>query len=88
MFSTFDLCLLLYVIRHAGWLKHCNLFNVSLQCHNKCCILFDITAELIGAYVYTLLTLKASPLLQFHRLTVTSKQSLLVYLSLSPLQIA
>ncbi len=25
MFSTFDLCLLLYVIRLAGWLKHCNL---------------------------------------------------------------
>jgi len=25
MFSTFDLRLLLYVIRLAGWLKHCNL---------------------------------------------------------------
>ncbi len=25
MLSTFDLCLLLYVIRLAGWLKHCNL---------------------------------------------------------------
>ncbi len=25
MFSTFDLCLLLYVIRLDGWLKHCNL---------------------------------------------------------------
>ena len=25
MFFTFDLCLLLYVIRLAGWLKHCNL---------------------------------------------------------------
>ena len=25
MFSTFDLCLLLYVIRLAGCLKHCNL---------------------------------------------------------------
>ena len=23
MFSTFDLCLLLYVLRLAGWLKHC-----------------------------------------------------------------
>ena len=31
MFSTFDLCLLLYVIRLAGWLKHCNLSNVSLS---------------------------------------------------------
>ncbi len=28
MFSTFDLCLLLYVIRLAGWLKHCN-FSLS-----------------------------------------------------------
>ncbi len=28
MFSTFDLCLLLYVIRLAGWLKHC---SVSLS---------------------------------------------------------
>ncbi len=25
MFSTFDLCLLLYVIGLAGWLKHCSL---------------------------------------------------------------
>ncbi len=25
MFSTFDLCLLLYVIRLAGWLKHLSL---------------------------------------------------------------
>ncbi len=25
MFSTFDLCLLLCVIRLAGWLKHCNI---------------------------------------------------------------
>ena len=25
MLSTFDHCLLLYVIRLAGWLKHCNL---------------------------------------------------------------
>ncbi len=24
-YNTFDLCLLLYVIRLAGWLKHCNL---------------------------------------------------------------
>jgi len=31
MFSTFDLCLLLYVIRLAGWLKHCNL-SLSLAC--------------------------------------------------------
>ena len=30
MFSTFDLCLLLYVIRLAGWLKHCNL-SLSLS---------------------------------------------------------
>jgi len=30
MFSTFDLCLLLYVIRLAGWLKHCNL-SLSLE---------------------------------------------------------
>ena len=25
MSSRFDICLLLYVIRLAGWLKHCNL---------------------------------------------------------------
>ena len=25
MSSRFDVCLLLYVIRLAGWLKHCNL---------------------------------------------------------------
>ena len=31
MFSTFDLCLLLYVIRLAGWLKHCNLSLSLLQ---------------------------------------------------------
>ncbi len=30
MFSTFDLCLLLYVIRLAGWLKHCDL-SLSLM---------------------------------------------------------
>ncbi len=30
MFSTFDLRLLLYVIRLAGWLKHCNL-SLSLS---------------------------------------------------------
>ena len=30
MLTTFDLCLLLYVIRLAGWLKHCNL-SVSLS---------------------------------------------------------
>ena len=30
MFFTFDLCLLLYVIRLAGWLKHCNL-SLSLS---------------------------------------------------------
>ena len=30
MFSTFDLCLLLYVIRLAGRLKHCNL-SLSLS---------------------------------------------------------
>ncbi len=30
MFSTFDLRLLLYVIRLAGWLKHCNL-SLSLD---------------------------------------------------------
>ncbi len=30
MLSTFDLCLLLYVIRLAGWLKHCNL-SLSLS---------------------------------------------------------
>ncbi len=26
MSSKFDLCLLLYVIRLVGWLKHCNLY--------------------------------------------------------------
>ncbi len=31
MFSTFDLRLLLYVIRLAGWLKHCNL-SLSQSC--------------------------------------------------------
>ncbi len=30
MSSKFDLCLLLYVIRLAGWLKHCNL-SLSLR---------------------------------------------------------
>ncbi len=30
MSSRFDLCLLLYVIRLAGWLKHCNL-SLSLM---------------------------------------------------------
>ncbi len=33
MFSTFDLRLLLYVIRLAGWLKHCNLS----QCADAIC---------------------------------------------------
>ena len=32
MFSTFDLCLLLYVIRLAGWLKHCNLSLSLVVC--------------------------------------------------------
>ncbi len=36
MFSTFDLCLLLYVIRLAGWLKHCNL---SLSAVTLCSML-------------------------------------------------
>ncbi len=32
MFFTFDFCLLLYVIRLAGWLKHCNLsLSLSLK---------------------------------------------------------
>ncbi len=35
MFSTFDLCLLLYVIRLAGWLKHCNL-SLSLSAFMVC----------------------------------------------------
>ncbi len=35
MFSTFDLRLLLYVIRLAGWLKHCNL---SLYCISEGCV--------------------------------------------------
>jgi len=35
MFSTFDLCLLLYVIRLAGWLKHCNL-SLSLTMGGTC----------------------------------------------------
>ena len=30
MSSRFDVCLLLYVIRLAGWLKHCNL-SLSLS---------------------------------------------------------
>ena len=34
MFSTFDLCLLLYVIRLAGWLKHCNLSLSLSLCHD------------------------------------------------------
>jgi len=47
MFSTFDLRLLLYVIRLAGWLKHCNLSlslslsptteNHRLQCEKFAC---------------------------------------------------
>ena len=36
MFSTFDLCLLLYVIRLAGWLKHCNL-SLSLSLSLSLC---------------------------------------------------
>ncbi len=35
MFSTFDLRLLLYVIRLAGWLKHCNLSLSLLEKANK-----------------------------------------------------
>jgi len=36
MFSTFDLRLLLYVIRLAGWLKHCNLsLSLSLSLSNS-----------------------------------------------------
>jgi len=34
MFSTFDLRLLLYVIRLAGWLKHCNLSLSLGNCTN------------------------------------------------------
>jgi len=34
MFSTFDLRLLLYVIRLAGWLKHCNL-SLSLSLYSN-----------------------------------------------------
>ncbi len=30
MFSTFDFCVLVYVIRLAGWLKNCNL-SLSLS---------------------------------------------------------
>ncbi len=36
MFSTFDLRLLLYVIRLAGWLKHCNL-SLSLSVVRPLC---------------------------------------------------
>ncbi len=39
MFSTFDLCLLLYVIRLAGWLKHCSLSlspKLSSLCASSC----------------------------------------------------
>ncbi len=32
MSSKFDLCLLLYVIRLVGWLKHCNL-SLSILTH-------------------------------------------------------
>ncbi len=37
MFSTFDLRLLLYVIRLAGWLKHCNLslWQQILRYHHR-----------------------------------------------------
>ena len=40
MFSTFDLRLLLYVIRLAGWLKHCNLsLSLSLTHDLTLCVL-------------------------------------------------
>ncbi len=45
MFSTFDLCLLLYVIRLAGWLKHCNL-SLSLWVTQLCDVELLTYAEL------------------------------------------
>ncbi len=45
MFSTFDLCLLLYVIRLAGWLKHCNLslsLSVMFSAFDLCLLLYVI----------------------------------------------
>ena len=41
MSSRFDICLLLYVIRLAGWLKHCNLslsLTGSALCSREACI--------------------------------------------------
>ncbi len=48
MFSTFDLRLLLYVIRLAGWLKHCNLSlstsdTLKLRCGLSLPLPCDIT---------------------------------------------
>ena len=59
MLSTFDLYLLLYVIRLVGWLKHCNLSSRCCQlsiarhtnvqrCHDKqhsICLILQEAAE-------------------------------------------
>ncbi len=47
MFSTFDLCFLLYMIRLAGWLKHCYL-SLSLS------VLLPVLCYLHGGYVLLL----------------------------------
>ncbi len=44
MFSTVDLCLLLYVIRLAGWLKHCNLSLLSLAL-SQCMVIMGLTHD-------------------------------------------
>jgi len=53
MFSTFDLRLLLYVIRLAGWLKHCNL-SLSLSLCAAFAFITGIATN--GCKLLTLLT--------------------------------
>ena len=59
MFSTFDLCLLLYVIRLAGWLKHCNL-SLSLRYEQQKTVLISVATSSIAANHKTCLAMMRS----------------------------
>ena len=50
MSYKFDLCVLLHVIRLAGWLKHCTLsLSVSLHIPNPTSLLEDLCSSLLQA---------------------------------------
>ena len=60
MFFTFDLCLLLYVIRLAGWLKHCNLSLSQYRKHGFNHTCSNATSACLSAYTYVRLAATAA----------------------------